>query len=473
MKSLDTIDSSFPKPKVIEILKDKRNIHLLRYVSSDAFGAHVFPGNIPNYPQQNFLHDINAQLKDEKPIHLWTNIPLCENRCHFCQFPVITLNNSNKDQLSRWVDASIYEAKLWLQYVPLLKSVTIGAFNLFGGTPSILPKSELGRLLDFYQANFNFDSETILRSEGTPKTLTKDYLFFLKQRGFNTVSFGVQSFSNIVLKSCNCAQTADDCIQTIINAQSLGFDRVSADLIYGLLDQTVQSVNDDIDKIINLKLPIVVCAKLHLKTYNVAKTSISGLKPAAWQDITYRIKLLEDGHYWPSLGEQYQMRETIVSKLHKAGFREHPLMYFIKNEYPTEKWKALTVDQDKQHVEVAIGLGASSCCQTAESSNEIDAEKYFTKLKNDQLPLKIIRGFDQAGQEKKSVKMALSTCQPLSDKIHRTHFPESSLFNEYWQQKFTSLQKRHLAVIDNKRRMISLTEEGKSLAEALINTELS
>ena len=91
-------------------------------------------------------------LSHAPQIHLWAYIPTCRYKCHFCQFPTVIVNpqSPRAPELFRdIVDRNIQEAKLWLAQLPALGEVPVGEFNLFGGTPSLLPPDELRRLMDF------------------------------------------------------------------------------------------------------------------------------------------------------------------------------------------------------------------------------------------------------------------------------------------------------------------------------------
>src|SRR3989338_3341606 len=129
---LGSWNRNYSKPKVIDILEQPENEHLLNYVINDAFGAHVFPGDLLDYSTENFLANLNTQLTQSNPIHLWLNLPLCEKRCFFCQFPITIARNQEHLQKTtqKWLDANIIEARLWLEAVPELKKIPIGEFNI-------------------------------------------------------------------------------------------------------------------------------------------------------------------------------------------------------------------------------------------------------------------------------------------------------------------------------------------------------
>src|SRR5262249_32180135 len=154
--------------------------------------------------------------------------------------------------------------------------------------------------------------------------------------------------------------------------------------------------------------------------------------PAPWQIEAFCQKLSRSGHCFPSLGKQYQMREEAVRLFNESDYREHPTMYFSKASSGPEKWKGLVVDQDKQYVEVGIGLGASSSSDWSEANVITDPHEYAEAIAAGVIPLTEVKGFNQSGREKRSVAMALSSCQPLYDSIHRERFPESSLFDNHW-----------------------------------------
>lgn len=195
LNSLLDIDENYPVPLVNEFLAQPENRAFLEYVYKDPFGCHVFPGDITDYPLPSFFADMDSDIKKAGKIHLWAYIPTCRYRCHFCQYPTVILNPkaaSSQEVFRDLVDFNIKEALMWLERVPNLATVEVGEFNIFGGTPSLLPEPELRRMMAFYKSHFNFSTAT-MRFEGEPGTLNKEYLAILKDLGFSKISFGTQS----------------------------------------------------------------------------------------------------------------------------------------------------------------------------------------------------------------------------------------------------------------------------------------
>ena len=216
----------------------------------------------------------------------------------------------------------------------------------------------------------------------------------------------------------------------------------------------------------------MVCTKLHLKSYTDTRTGVAGEQPSAWQLPAHRDKLVRNGHSWPTLGEQYQMREVLAEGLVTNGYTEHPTAYFARAGRGPEKWKSLMVDQDKQRAEVAIGLGGSSSCRMSEAIADVNPRGYAEAVDGGRIPLGSATRFSDSAQEARAIKMALSTLQPLDDRLHRKRFEGLSLFDEPWLSTFRSLYERGLLVMDQSTQRIELTPNGKTLVEAIINTEL-
>ncbi|WP_326949851.1 MULTISPECIES: radical SAM protein [unclassified Amycolatopsis] len=473
--SLHGLDPAWPRPAVLDVLEAPENRHLLDYVQEDPFGAHVFPGNVPGYAPADFLRDLDAQLASSAPIHLWSYIPTCAYRCRFCQYPVVLVKGKPEvtyEKAKHWVDLNIREARMWLDAVPNLAGAEVGEFNVFGGTPSLLPEPEIRRLLDFYREEFGFTADTTIRFEGDPSTFTPAKLELLRDLGCTKLSSGVQSFDDHVLELCGREHSARMCVDFVRNAQRLGFEWVSIDLMYGLLDQTLDSVRRDLDVVLENEITAVVCTKLHLASYSDTRTGVTGEKPAAWQLPSYRDKLVRDGHRWPTLGEQYQMRELLTDGLRAANYTEHPTMYFARDGLGPEKWKSIMVDQEKQEAEVAIGLGGSSSCRASEAITDVNSKRYIETVEAGRIPLGSATRFTPDGQEARAVKMALTTLQPLRDSVHASRFPGRSLFAEPWLGKFRSLADRGLVRLDSGAGKVELTRTGEVLVEAIITTEL-
>ncbi|MBK5416154.1 radical SAM protein, partial [Pseudomonas sp. TH31] len=165
----------------------------------------------------------------------------------------------------------------------------------------------------------------------------------------------------------------------------------------------------------------------------------------------------------------YQMRELIEQYL-SPGYREHPTMYFHQNHLESEKWKGLITDLEKQYPEVAIGLGGSSKCTRAEAINITDYNAYKQALDEDRLPIEGSRGISPLQREVNAFKMALSTLVPVNDTVFKQRFEGRSFYdNPIISHTLKTLVEKALVTVDGD--LVSLTPNGVTLVEAVINTQ--
>lgn len=474
LASLDATDPAFAPSETSAVLRDPANDHLLGYAFAEAF-THVFPGDRTGYGSAHFFADLDAELRASPAFHLWAEVPLCRYRCHFCQFPILVLSRDQDRAAAsarRWVDSNITEAKLWLDAVPSMCHVPVGELCLFGGTPTALPTDELERLVDFYANTFTFNEDTSLRLEGSPDSLTTENLAALHRLGFTTLTFGIQSFDDELLQLANRRHTGDQAAHAIEVARRAGYERVDGDLVWGLPGQSVNGFLADVLRMIELAFSTIVIIKLHLRPFSEVDSAIGHVRPTPWEDPAVRAKIAAGGHRWPSLGEQFQMREAAVDLLRVAGYYEHPTTYFPHRSVGPECWRSMNLDQAKQYPQVGIGLGAYTWSTRSEANVTSDPQVYATRVEAGEIPFDTVTQISDEGREVRALRMALSTCQPLTEEAHRARFPRSSLFGDRWSATFGSMAQRGLASVDRAEETVTLTDVGMTLVEAIINTEV-
>jgi oxygen-independent coproporphyrinogen-3 oxidase len=111
-----------------------------------------------------------------------------------------------------------------------------------GGTPSLLSKSQLEKILNTANKWYPLDLEEVTL-EANPDDLSTSNLQNWKALGIDRLSIGIQTFNPEILKFYNRAHTAEESLKAIESAKSTGFEKLSVDLIYGF-----PSANHDIWK---------------------------------------------------------------------------------------------------------------------------------------------------------------------------------------------------------------------------------
>lgn len=213
---------------------------------------------------------------------LYIHIPLCTQRCSYCDFFSTTLLNKRVEL----IDALCKEMKMRADYLPVdgnvLETIYIG-----GGTPSLLSSSEINILIDCALDSFpHVDTGKMeITMEANPNDLSDSYLKELSGTAINRLSIGCQSFNDTTLKIINRRHNAEEAKNAIANARKYGFNNISIDLIYGLPLQTIDSWKDDVATAIALKPNHIsaYCLELHegsLLTKKVAKGELTEMDEA-------------------------------------------------------------------------------------------------------------------------------------------------------------------------------------------------
>ena len=129
------------------------------------------------------------------------------------------------------VKAIVQELRLQHDY---LGNETVNTIYLGGGTPSLLSEAELVAVLEACYQHFSVTPETEITLEANPDDLLQEKLLALQKAGVNRLSVGIQSFHNSHLQYLNRAHSAEEAIRSIQQAQDIGFDNISLDLIYAI-----------------------------------------------------------------------------------------------------------------------------------------------------------------------------------------------------------------------------------------------
>lgn len=207
---------------------------------------------VPIWSEQSHAVHKNELEKAKGPLSLYIHIPFCERMCLFCGCNVV-LNRKVENEI-RYIDYLLKEIDLVCGHLhePRPK---IAELHLGGGTPTKLSKELIFRLIQKLQSSFDFDTCEEMVVEVDPRTIysSPDLLLFLKNLGFNRLSFGVQDIDPKVQKAIARDQTLEMTQNAIKEARSHGFKEINIDLIYGLPFQTLMSFKKTIDAILELK----------------------------------------------------------------------------------------------------------------------------------------------------------------------------------------------------------------------------
>ncbi|MGB5168552.1 MAG: radical SAM family heme chaperone HemW [Acidimicrobiia bacterium] len=204
----------------------------------------------------------------------YVHIPFCARRCPYCDFAVVAADEPGGGEVERYVDALVAEVGMEPQ------PFRVDAVNFGGGTPTRVPPSHLGRILEVIDARLGTTTGAEISIEANPEDWTDDRARELKSIGFNRVSFGVQSLDPFVLHALGRAHSPEDSTRAVVGARSAGFDTVSVDVIYGTPGESEASWCRTVDGVLDLEPNHVSAYALTVEGGTALSRSIQAGAPA-------------------------------------------------------------------------------------------------------------------------------------------------------------------------------------------------
>src|SRR3989338_6884777 len=188
--------------------------------------------------------------QNDKTLSLYIHIPFCRTLCSFCACNVVIRPKYEKygDEYLKYL---FKEIDLVRHFIGRKK--TIKQFHWGGGTPTYLNEPQIERLFKKVQENFEINLNSEVAVEIDPRTIDKNKVKKMRQLGFNRVSMGVQDFDPEVQRHVNRQQPFAMVKEFNDWCRELQFQSVNFDLIYGLPQQTSESVKQTVEQVIQLK----------------------------------------------------------------------------------------------------------------------------------------------------------------------------------------------------------------------------
>ncbi|WP_309068130.1 radical SAM protein, partial [Microbacterium sp.] len=169
---------------------------------------------------------------------VYLHVPFCRVRCGYCDFNTYTSGELRGARQDQYADTLLREVALGREVLADAAPVRPATTVFFGGgTPTLLPAGDLGRMLDGVRGAFGLADGAEITVEANPDTVTPAVARELAASGVTRMSIGMQSSEPHVLAALDRTHTPGN-VQTAVDAaRGEGLD-VSVDLIYGAPGET-------------------------------------------------------------------------------------------------------------------------------------------------------------------------------------------------------------------------------------------
>ncbi len=186
-----------------------------------------------------------------RPLSFYVHVPFCASRCGYCDF-----NTYTAEELGEGVTRSTYADDV-IAEIDLARSVLgdgelpIRTVFFGGGTPTLLPTSDLVRILGAIRDRFGLADDVEVTTEANPDSVDAQSLGELRAGGFTRISFGMQSAAPSVLQILDRTHTSGRAVQAVAEAKAAGFEHVSLDLIYGTPGESADQWRESVQAVID------------------------------------------------------------------------------------------------------------------------------------------------------------------------------------------------------------------------------
>ncbi len=284
---------------------------------------------------------------------LYVHVPFCNQICTYCDFHK---EMATFDKKQTYINALNTEIIFHQKQYQNLQTIYIG-----GGTPTALDLELLESLLQTIKQNIDLKQIIEYSIEGNPNDITKELVSLLKEYGVNRVSLGVQTFQPHHLIFLNRSHQNSDVLRAVTLLREGGITNINIDMIFSLINQTMEELEDDLQQII--KLPIT-----HISYYSLI------LEEKTVLDYLYNQNKISIN----SEDLEGTMYTLVIDTLENHGFKQYEISNFTNCDLPS--LHNLIYWQNKDYL--AVGSGAHSLLDEKRYYNVRNVSKYIDAIHN-------------------------------------------------------------------------------------------
>jgi len=294
---------------------------------------------------------------------LYIHIPFCKRKCFYCSFAVTV---AQEHRIGAYLQALEREAARF-------DRERVGSVYIGGGTPTRLSHEDWRRLFAMIEHHFVVAADAEWTVEANPEDIKATPLTWLRGRGVNRISLGVQSLDDHWLRTLGRNHDAAMAREAYGSIREAGFDNVNLDLMFAFAGQSMGALEADVEAVLRL-------GSDHLSLYTL---TIEGNSRFAARGIC-----LDDDHV------QADQCRMVCDKVCAAGFRQYEISNFAKpskaSQHNIHYW------QGGEYI--GLGVGAHSFLGSKRSWNISRLRDYLERMSKGLSPkdgTEVLTSFDQ------------------------------------------------------------------------------
>ncbi len=314
------------------------------------------------------------------PVSIYIHIPFCLRRCPYCDFNTYALTSiPEKEYVSALLSELDFRAsqEAW-------KERTVETVYFGGGTPTLFKPSSIKQITEAISVLFHLSPDAEICMEANPGTIDPDNLNGYRAAGINRISIGAQSFDSDLLRVLGRIHSSEDIVNGVTAAKDAGFDNIGIDLMYGIPNETLEQLQNDLRQAIHLDPKHISVYGLTLEKGTPFYQRFKKGDLEIPNEDTIMAMMSEVNVFLPSCG--YKRYE--ISNYAERGYEaKHNLVYWDGGDY------------------LGIGAGAHSLLVNYQEVQKISAIRWSNHaLPNKYIKLAVAHGQAQNWHEELSQK---------------------------------------------------------------------
>jgi oxygen-independent coproporphyrinogen-3 oxidase len=371
---------------------------------------------------------------------IYIHIPFCDHKCIYCDFySIIT-----KDNILPYLNSLKKEITYYAGFYSTARIYTSIYFG--GGTPSLMRPEYISEIISAVKNCYNVSNNAEITMETNPGTVDKEKLKSFYNIGINRISIGIQSFDESELKFLTRIHNKETAIRTIYDANEIGFDNISIDLIFNLPGQTKEKWESNLR--IAVQLPIA-----HISAYSLILERGTILNKMV---IDRKVKI-QDSDY------DADLYEICLNFLEEKNFLQYEVSNFARPGFECRHNNAYWRYKDY----IGFGTSSHSFVNGKRWWNYSSLKRYLFEIKKNNHAVANSEYINKKQMLNEYIMLALR-----SSGLDLNEF--RNLFGEDWikinQDYLNKLMNNNFLIIDNKH--IRLTKSGYAVCDEILSNIL-
>ena len=372
-----------------------------------------------------------------KELGIYVHIPFCKQKCYYCDF----ISYANKEEKTKEYVKCIQkeieiESKKYSKDEYEITTIYFG-----GGTPSYISAIYIENIINVIKLNYNVKDNAEITIEINPGTVNEEKILIYEKIGINRVSIGLQSTNDKLLRQIGRIYTYEEFLNCYKLVSKSKINNINVDLMLALPNQTIEDLEESLQKVINLK-------PNHISLYSLILEEGTKLEKMVSENI---VKLPEEDME----REMYWKTKRI---LEKNGYNHYEISNFAKEGYKSKH----NMNCWSQKEYLGFGVAAHSYVNRKRYCNTNNIEEYISnikkgKIENNRTVCEIQNKIDE---QKEFMMLGLRKIDGIDIQEFKNKFVENPIY--VFHKELEKLVNEDLIEIDLDK--IKLTNKGLDFA---------